>query len=106
MLEWQEKCLKATLYNESQFGAILCCALFEPTKAKAYPRFEGKAYYTSDGFLLCDFVGADKRFHAGAFVGAWADLFNNCVRLADHLNLTIEERASLLHAVKVWIRWN
>lgn len=104
--DWQERALKMTHANESQVGAILCCAFYAPDYRKARPRFEGKAYHTSDGFLLCDFVEESGEYHRGAFVGAWADLYFKVMKLADLLKLTVDERQELLHYVKSWVRWN
>lgn len=85
-------------------GAILRCALNRT--GTELPRFVGKALITSDGFLLCNFYDADTNYHAGAFVGSYADLQDNLFGmygLAVQLKLTKDEEAELQALVKNWI---
>lgn len=107
MKPWQIKLLEATRYNETFTGAILCRIMFVPDyHDKKCPRFVGTAYHTSDGFLMCDFVTHDGEHKHGAFVGTWTDVWTAFVKLADHCGLTVEERKTLIHYLKSWVRWN
>jgi hypothetical protein len=98
MTTWKERALAAT--RGSKFGAVVACALGEKIDA---PCFHGKAHVTSDSFVMCDFSDKNGRGHTGAFVGDVDDIVRNGVGLADHLNLTAEERAEFGKALAGWI---
>jgi hypothetical protein len=86
----------------TKLGAILRCALGANREHDA-PRFVGKASVTSDGFIMCSFVGGDNSFHPGAFVGSLADLDDNLEGLSRHLQLPADDKETLLAAVTNWI---
>lgn len=97
-LSWQGNAIAAT--RDSQFGAILACAL---GREQAAPYFYGKATVTSDGFVQCNFCDKDGDHHWGAFVGAFSDLDRNVERLAKHLKLNSDDHNALTAAVAGWI---
>mgnify|MGYP000529467603 CR=1 FL=1 len=97
--ELTTKVLAAT--DGTKFGAIIRCAL--GVDRDVYPRFEGKAHVTSDGYVMCDFVGQDHGYHTGAFVGALSDLDLNIVGLSKHLGMTPSEYNALTAIVTSWI---
>ena len=99
---WQDLALAAA--DGTQTGAILRCALNRNTEA--VPRFEGKASVTSDGFIMCSFVGRNGEGHMGAFVGAYDDLLRNLGKLAAHVEkygkVKVDHKA-MLDAIDAWI---
>jgi hypothetical protein len=97
----QDRILAAT--NGTKTGAILRCALDRNGAVPVGPAFTGKACCTSDGYLTCNFIGADGRHHYGAFVGGKIDLTYNLQQLAKHLKLDAEEQRQLFNAVSAWI---
>lgn len=98
-LTWKDKAIAAT--NGSQFGAILRCASERNTDQ--CPRFEGKAYITSDGFVMCSFVTRDGEYKSGAFVGSAKDLYRNVDGLSAHLRLSVDDQAALKALVDGWV---
>jgi hypothetical protein len=97
---WQDRCLAVT--RGTQFGAILLAAMGR--KTEYVPRFVGRAYLTSDGFLMCDFVDREGRYHTGAFVGSKEDLDANAEGLARHLGLSAQDYAALTATIAAWVR--
>src|ERR1035437_1819785 len=97
---WQDKVYYAT--RGSQLGAIIECAL-ERGGHNTLPRFAGKAIVTSDGFLQCNFYGANGDYHPGAFIGRVSDLSRNIELLADELNLCPADEEALTAAITGWI---
>jgi hypothetical protein len=67
-----------------------------------WPRFEGVASTTSDGYVLCDFVDADGVGHYSAFVGERSEVIEQVKALARHAKLTPAERAGLELRVENW----
>lgn len=98
---WKYRAIEATRGPQSQLGAILLAALGKQRNTR--PQFVGSATITSDGFIMCSFIGKDGRHHMGAFVGDVADLVRNFRGLADHLKLNDLERVEMFAAVKQWI---
>jgi hypothetical protein len=98
MANWQNKACEAT--RGSQLGAIIECAL---DRGRDYPSFVGKAIVTSDGFLQCNFYGANGDYHPGAFIGRVTDLSRNIELLADELNLCPADEEALTAAITGWI---
>ena len=96
---WKDKAIAES--DGTQTGAILRCAL--DLNTDAYPRFEGKATVTSDGFLMCNFVDRNGRGHYGAFVGSVGDLHRNIASLANNLKLADQDHEALRAAIKNWI---
>ena len=96
---WQTKALEAT--RGSRLGAIIACAL--NTDRDATPRFEGTAFVTSDGFLMCNFVDRDGEPHWGAFVGDFSDLKANVIGLTEHLKLNEADAKAFRSAVMGWV---
>lgn len=111
-LTWREKALLAT--KGTQFGAIIHEAfrqadLLKPGASpesdqdRSGPRFIGKCYITSDGFVMCDFIDRDGRCHLGAFVGTWRDVERNMEGLAEHLKFTRAQAVQFANVVQNWI---
>lgn len=98
---WKYRAVAATHGNQSQLGAILLACIKQ--NAKNPPRFLGKAIITSDSYVMCNFEARDGRLHVGAFVGSVRDLVDNFRGLADHLNLTTDERGEMFLAVRNWV---
>lgn len=96
--DWQISAIAAT--RNTQLGSILACAMGREIPP---PCFVGKATITSDGYIMCNFIGADGRSHMGAFVGSAADLARNARGLADHLKLEDTQRKELYDTVVSWI---
>lgn len=102
--DWRTSALLATGRNKSQFGAILACALDRNSENPSpFPRFEGKASVTSDGFAMCNFIDRNGQGHMGAFVGSVSDVKENARRLARHLQLGPRETLELIGAVNAWL---
>ena len=99
---WQDRAIIATRGNATRLGAILLAALGR-AEADDQPRFVGRASVTSDGFVLCDYVGLDGAHHPGAFVGDVVDLVSNTINLARHLNLSEIDSRTLYAVVQRWI---
>lgn len=99
-VRWQDKVIEAS--DATQTGAILRCAL-NRNCADRLPKFEGKAAITSDGFVMCNFVGEDGEHHMGAFVGSANDLMANIAKLSAHCKLTPQEDLALNTAVEAWV---
>lgn len=97
-MTWQDRAVSAT--RETQFGAILNCALGREIPP---PCFHGKAVVSSDGFLTCAYTDRQGNDHHGAFVGAVADLEGNIVGLSRHLALNPTDKAALIAALQAWI---
>lgn len=97
---WQDRVLAAT--KGTQTGAIAKCVLGRNV-AQGRRQYLGKAVITSDGYVMCSYVDAQGSEHMGAFVGDVQDLWKNVVGVADHLNLTDEERAVWYGACRAWI---
>ncbi len=85
----------------TQTHAILAAAMGREPLTTA--RYVGRAVCTSDGYLMCSFVGEDGDHHMGAFVGSYGDLEQNLIRLGKHLGLTAEEKLELGDLVDGWI---
>lgn len=98
MSDWQDRAVDVA--QGTHTGAILVCAL---GRASLGPRFSGKASITSDGFVMCDFVGRDGQFHPGALVGGVSELERNVLRLAEYLSLAEDARQELRRAIQAWI---
>lgn len=98
-MNWQDKAIAAT--HDSQFGAIIACALGR--NPDDVPRFNGKASVTSDGFVMCDFVDRSGESRMGALVGSLNDLERNVKGLADHLQLSAQERGEYAEKLGGWI---
>lgn len=95
-----DKLLAAT--NGTQLGAILRCAM--DRNEDQCPRYTGKASVTSDGYLMANFVDTRGEPHWGAFVGGISDLHRNVQGLADHLDLSEDDRhATAQLLLKDWI---
>jgi hypothetical protein len=97
---WVEKALAESAHTRT--GAILRCALGLNNK-NDFPRFMGKASVTSDGWLMCDFIGSSGQLHRGAFVGAASDLTANIGSLAAFLKLNSDDHEAMKAAVANWI---
>ena len=97
--ETKEKILKVTI--GSQFGAVLRCAM--NVERDAVPRFSGKAMVTSDGFVMCNFVGSDGQMRMGAFVGSKADLWKNVLGISTFLKLDKQDIADLTTLIDAWL---
>ncbi|MCK1671080.1 hypothetical protein [Bradyrhizobium sp. 150] len=98
-MNWQDKAMAAT--RGSQLGAIIACALGR--NPDDVPRFNGKASVTSDGFIMCDFVDRSGEGRMSALAGSLSDLERNVKGLADHLQLTAEERGEYAEKLGGWI---
>lgn len=85
----------------TQLGAILSCAMGEDRDI--LPRYVGKASITSDGFIMCSFIGSDGEAHSGAFVGSVEDLDANLLRLKTHMHLSNAQYNDLTTIVAGWI---
>lgn len=99
-MQCNPKILAAT--NGRQLGAMIRCAY--NIERDACPRYTGHPSVTSDGFIMCDFVGRDGDGHWGAFVGAHSDYIRNVHGVADHCKLTARQRASFLAVMNRWCR--
>jgi len=97
--EMNAKVLAAT--RNTQLGAIIRCAM--DIERDAVPRLVGKAHVTSDGYVMCDYYGANVGYKHGAFVGALSDLDLNIVGLSKHLGMTPTEYNALTALVTGWI---
>lgn len=98
---WKHKVLEAARGNTTQLGTILGAALryeFEQP-----PRFAHRGNTTSDGFVMCSFMQGNGTQHTGAFVGTVADVVRNTVGIAEHCELTPDERKALFLAMQGWI---
>ena len=95
-----KSCILATTRG-TQIGAILSCAMGEDRDV--LPRYTGKASITSDGFIMCSFVGRDGDHHSGAFVGSVEDLDANLARLKAHMHLSNAQYNDLAAIVAGWI---
>lgn len=101
MAKWQDRAIAATHNGQSQLGAILLCAM-DRNRGQT-PCFVGKAQITSDGCVMCDFVGTNGGLHMGAFVGSAADLRANIIGLAKHLRLSAPARKAFYSVMADWI---
>lgn len=99
---WQARAIEATRGNQSRLGAIVMAVLGQTPKEP--PAFGLGAVITSDGYIMCDFLTRDGELHTAAFVGAVADLVDNCRGLADHLKLADDERLAFFQSVRAWVK--
>ena len=94
---------RALAATNGQLHAILACAAGKDTKWGGAPQFHGKAYITSDRFIMCNFTDAKGRGHMGAFVGSLSDLDRNVEGLCAHLKLNDAGKHEVKHLVNVWL---
>lgn len=99
-MTWQDKVLAATC--ETRLGCILRCAMGRNSETD-FPRFQGKAVITSDGYLTGDFYSEDGAFHHGAFVGDVHDFERNVQGLCEHLGLEGDDKMHFYRAARDWI---
>jgi hypothetical protein len=83
---------------DPQTHAIIAAMLGAEPKTSA--RYVGKAIVTSDGFVLCNFVGSDGVAHHGAFVGSMAELERNVKDVAAAVKVPAAEVDKLISS---WI---
>lgn len=100
---WQDRLIACS--EGSQLGGVVRCALGR-NEPGVHPAFIGKAVITSDGFIMCDFIDRDGNRHMGAFVGSVGDFERNVKGVADHLQLSDEDRAAWYAAARGWIGMN
>lgn len=105
--QWRQRAILATWNDQAQdwskLGHLLMCVIGKEQGICA-PRFDGSATVTSDGFVLCNFVGRDGRYHGNAMVGTMVDIVNNFRGLADHLKLSDADRVELFKLLRNWIK--
>jgi hypothetical protein len=105
---WNVRILTEAHGNKSQGGALIIAALRNasiriPRAHAGLPRFNGRAIVTSDGFLICFFVGKDRQGHAGAFAGAANSFEKSCNAIAANARLDAEERRAFFDAIKSFV---
>lgn len=98
---WQYRAIEATQGPNTKLGAILLAVLRKQRNTR--PQFVGSATITSDGFIMCDFIAGNGRYHYGAFVCAVEDLVHNFRGLAEHLRLKDSEAEEMFNEVRSWI---
>lgn len=98
--DWMLRCLAASA--SSKTGALLACVL-DVERSEVFPRFEGKCNITSDGHLLCTFVGRDRVRRLSAYVGTAQEVKDNFLRLMDHCKLESDERVYLAEQINEWV---
>ena len=87
--------------ERTQLGAIVMAAIGK--KPPSPPELVGKATITSDGMVMCDFIDPSGTYHYGAFVCSDRDMVRNIVGLANHCNLSNDEKVAFLAMVNNWI---
>lgn len=100
MALWRLDALRAT--RGSRFGCILHAVWRLPMPADG-PEFDTSASVTSDGMVMCNYRGADGRYHSGAFVGTHRELVANVKGLAKHLGLSSADAEQFRSDVDEWI---
>jgi hypothetical protein len=99
---WQGKAILATHGNRGMTGTVLLACLGQTPPHP--PALGLGAVITSDGFVMCDFVGKDGVMHTGAFLDH-IDLVIKAFRLlADHLKLGDEDREKMFLYLRGWIK--
>lgn len=97
--EWQARALATA--EGTMTGAILRAALGVPIGRT--PRFGFKAIITTDGHVMADFTDSMNVKHLHAYVAPVGDVVENFIALADHLELTSEDRRAMYRVIDGWI---
>lgn len=66
-------------------------------------RYVGRATTTSDGFVMCNFVGANGDCHMGAFVSSYDEIERNVLSVADTLGFDDDERDEVQGLLDRWV---
>lgn len=96
---WRYRAVAAT--RGTRLGAMILAAMGKQRNTR--PQFVGQACITSDGYIMCSFIGKDGHHHQGAMAGDVRDLIANLHGLATHLKLSEDEARELFALVRGWI---
>lgn len=95
---WREKVLRAS--RGTQTGAVIAAILGREIPA---PCYLGKAFITSDGYVMCAFKTKTGETKPGAFVSDVAGVTDGLRAVVHHCKLTSEQATSLYNAAKAWV---
>lgn len=96
--------LRGLLYNldcHPKTHAIIAVMLGREPRTNQ--SFHGKAIVTSDGFVMCDFIDSNGRYHYGALVCDHAELVENMQGVMAALELTAGDRLIVNQLIRDWV---
>lgn len=99
---WQYKAIAATRGNQTQLGCILI-AVMQRSAQHGCPRFGQRCIITSDGYVMARFQDRERIMHESALVCHVQELIDNLRGLAEHLDLSREDREAMFGEVRKWV---
>lgn len=97
----QDRLIKGSREDSMMRAVVLAVLGRNPTFLRN--NFVGKAAITSDGFVMCDFIGSHGEYHYGALVCEVSELKHNIKGIAKFLRLNSGEMDVWYGACSAWI---